>query len=69
MRGGAVRAGCGRAALCCAVLTLLSALCPQGTFSLIIQAWHAPANYLPQGERRAPVPKRLRAARPRRPRL
>ena len=25
-----------------------------GTFSLIIQAWHAPANYLPQGSRPPP---------------
>lgn len=36
-----------------AVLTLVS-LSPvplsQGTFSLIIQAWHAPANYLPEGD-------------------
>lgn len=29
---------------------------PQGTFSLIIQAWHAPANYLPEGDYGRPPP-------------
>lgn len=36
---------------------------PQGTFSLIIEAWHAPANYLPEGDySRAPPAGGARAA-------
>lgn len=61
--GGAV--GRGWVGLCAvgAGLTLLSL--PQGTFSLIIQAWHAPDNYLPEGEYRA---RRRQGAPPRRER-